>query len=198
MMRSSYLENDFGSVFENTIFAFPPRLAVELGVLDGYSAAYIGRGLKKVEKLKGSVGHLDAYDLWEDYEFKHGRMEDVQLVLKAAGVDKYVSLHKADAFIAHEKYDNNSIDFLHIDISNDGDIIQQMVSNWTPKLRHCGLFLFEGGSEERDQVEWMIKYDKKPIRPVLDSNPIIRDNYIYGSYVMMPSLTIMKKITLTE
>jgi len=196
VVRSSYRKNNFGKVFQNTVFNYPPRIAVELGVLDGYSTSYIGRGLSKVERLKGTAGHLHAYDLWEDYPFKHGKMEDVQLVLEAVQVDKFVTLYKQDAFTVHYGYEDSSVDFLHVDLSNTGGLIETMIKFWTPKMRHCGLFLFEGGSEERDNIEWMKKYEGTPIRPVLDSNPIIRDNYIYGTYGDFPSLTVMKKITL--
>jgi len=195
-IRSSYRKNSFGKVFQSTVLNYPPNIAVELGVLNGYSACYIGLGLRDVQQIKGSAGHLHAYDLWEDYPFKHAKMEDAQLTLEAAHVEKFVTLHKGDASGVHCDYKEKSVDFLHVDISNDGDIIEQMVGLWTPKMRHCGLFLFEGGSEERDDVEWMKKYNRRSIRSVLNSNSIIQDNYIYGTYGRFPSLTVMKKITL--
>jgi len=196
VIRSSYRRNSFSKIFENTVFSFPPRMAVELGILDGYSAFSIGRGLRKAHEIKGSIGHLHAYDLWDDYPYKHGNMEMVQVALGAAKVEDYVTLHKADAFLVHREYEDDSVDFLHVDISNTGGVIKHMVEHWTPKIRHCGLFLFEGGSEERDNVEWMKKYEGAPIRPVLGSNPIIKENYIYGTYGLFPSLTVMKKVTL--
>lgn len=195
-MRSSYMVNNFDRILENTVFAFSSMVAVELGVLDGYSTISIANGLLKVTKYKkGGRGHLYAYDLWEDYEYNHGDMDKVRNGLKNSNVSEYVTLYKKDAFTVHADYEDNSVDFLHIDISNTGSIIREMVKLWTPKLRHCGLFLFEGGSIERDNIEWMKKYNKEPIRDELDSNPIIKENYIYGTYSDFPSLTVMKKIT---
>lgn len=194
-MRSSYIQNNFGKIFENTIFAFPPRIAVEIGVLDGYSTVNIGAGLAKGFRFKGHRGHLHAYDLWDEYPYKHGCMDKVKEELRDRNLEEYVTLYKMDAFKVHEKYEDKSVDFIHIDISNDGDIIQKMVELWTTKIRNSGLFLFEGGSKERDEIRWMKEYNKKPIRPVLDSLDIIRENYIYGSYGKYPSLTIMKKVT---
>ena len=50
--------------------------------------------------------------------------------------------------------------------------------------------ILEGGSEERDNVEWMNKYNKPKIQPVLkkyDNDVIIT---VLNDY---PSLTLIKK-----
>jgi hypothetical protein len=50
--------------------------------------------------------------------------------------------------------------------------------------------IMEGGSEERDCVEWMVKYDKPKIRPILQK---------YSNSVKIevledfPSITLIKK-----
>ena len=46
----------------------------------------------------------------------------------------------------------------------------------------------EGGSKERDNVEWIIKYNKKPINPYLMS---IEENYKIEIIEKFPSLTII-------
>jgi predicted O-methyltransferase YrrM len=191
-IRSSYMSNNIGEFIFNTILAFPPGRAVELGVLDGYSSFHIAKAFQ-IMKLRNTI--LEAYDLFEDYPYKHGSMESVSEYLSLVGVKEYVNLFKENAFIVHKKYKDDSIDFIHIDISNDGDIFNFMIEKWTPKLRHCGILLFEGGSEERDNVEWMIKYAKKPIRPEMNSNKIFNENYIYGTMEKFPSITVAKKVT---
>lgn len=192
-MRSSYARNQFSHTFIDIVCAVPPSIAVEIGVLDGYSAISIAKGLAKVDFFKNQIGHLFAYDLWEDYKYRHGNIEDVQVELKSAKIDNYVTLLKMDAFEVHKEYEDNSVGLVHIDISNDGDILKEMVEVWTPKLKAGGIFLFEGGSEERDRVEWMMKYEKKPIRPEFISNKIIQDNYMYGVYSKFPSMIIARK-----
>ena len=194
-MHSSYMANNFYDVICNTVFAFPASVAVELGVLDGYSTMAIAESLSQISILKQQTGHLHSYDLWEDYPYRHGDIDKVTKMLKDNDLLEFVSLYKMDAYEVHNSYEDNSVDLLHIDISNDGDALEKMMELWHPKIRHCGLILFEGGSEERDKIEWMVKYNKKPIRPVLDSLKIIQENYIYGTYDLFPSLTIMKRIT---
>ena len=48
-----------------------------------------------------------------------------------------------------------------------------------------GIMIMEGGSEQRDNVEWMIKYNKPKIQPVIKK---------YGLNVVgtFPSITIIK------
>ena len=190
-MYSSYKENNFNEIFYETVLEFPPQVAVELGVLEGYSTIAIARALDK-----SGVGHLDAYDIWEDYKYRHSTQGEVQKAINTWDLSKVVTLHKQDAYTVHENYEDRSVHLLHIDISNDGDVFNTMLANWDSKVSHCGLILFEGGSEERDKVEWMVKHNKKPIRPEISSNQLANTNYIYGGYNAFPSLTIMKKITL--
>jgi len=195
-MQSSYAKNNLGEIFLTHIKCFKPLVAVELGILDGYSTSFIAQGLKINKERWGLNGHLDAYDLWDLYPYKHGNMKEVKDFLDnilLGQSEKFVTLHKGDAFSVYQNYPDKSIHFLHIDISNTGDILRDIMSLWDRKIYQGGIICFEGGSEERDNVEWMIKYNKLPIKLELESNPIIKKNYIYGTYNMYPSLTILYK-----
>jgi len=191
-MRSSYIENNYGEIFENIAFAFIPHICVELGVLDGYSTLHIAKGMKKLARLSNHIGHIHSYDLWEDYLYKHGSLNEVNNMLRNNGVDEFVTLHKMDAYKVHNEYEDHTIDLLHVDISNDGKVLEYMLENWDNKLTFGGMMLFEGGSKERDEVEWMKKYNKKPINPVFDTNSIIT-KYLYATYYVFPSLTLLIK-----
>ena len=48
----------------------------------------------------------------------------------------------------------------------------------------------EGGSEERDSIEWMVKYDKPRIRPVLKK---YSNNVRITVLEDFPSITLIKK-----
>ncbi len=188
-MRSSYLQNNFGEVFGAIIDGFKPKLCVELGVLDGYSAIAIGQALKKI----GAGGTLKAYDLFEAYQYKHGSQEAVEWAIAAAGLMEVVSLEKADAYNVASWYHSCSVDLLHVDISNTGETIDMIMEQWDDKMVVGGIILFEGGSEERDLVEWMKAFEKKPIKPAIENNQIIKDKYIYGTYFKFPGLTMCLK-----
>ena len=57
---------------------------------------------------------------------------------------------------------------MHLDISNDGKTIENTVEALEDKIRDGLVILFEGGSEERDNVVWMKDYNKKPINSIKD------------------------------
>lgn len=191
-MNSSYEQNNCGEIFKNLILKYKPLKAVELGVLHGYSTFYIATALKLNKMLLNIDGHLDSYDLWEDYPYKHGNMEHVQRMLKSDKLNSFVTLHKGDAFDVHVNY-KQEINFLHVDISNTGETVRKIMELWNDKIVCGGIIIFEGGSEERDKVEWMIKYDKAPIRPEIFNNKIINVCYTYAIYPQFPSLTVLHK-----
>lgn len=193
MIKSSYAKNNFGPIFKNTIISFKPHVCVELGVLNGYSTFWTAFGLKHNHLIHFHRGHLHCYDLWEDYAFSHGDKKEVENLLEKNKVSEYVTLNHGNAFDIHSKWGNKSLGFLHVDISNDGETVKQIMENWHPKLSMGGLILFEGGSEERDKIEWMKKYNKKSIRKEINENKIINLFYQYGTYNKFPSLTIMVK-----
>lgn len=192
---SSYAKNDFGLIFRALISAYPPYLAVELGVLHGYSTLIIALGIKSLHEAEGPFGHLHSYDLFEDYPYRHGNLADVTALLKRNDVSQYVSLEKRDVFKVSESFEDGSVDFLHIDINNDGDIFDLMLEEWTSKLRYGSIIAFEGGSEERDNIEWMKKYKRPSIKMALEKNKLANSQYIYGTYSKFPSLTILLKKT---
>jgi len=183
-MRTSYEQNNYGEVLFNTVQTFLPLCAVELGVLDGYSTFHIARG------LKGSPGHLDAYDLFDEYAYKHGNQAEVQKYLQSCKVEDYVTLKQGDAFEVHDNYQNGSVGFLHIDISNTGEIMNRLIDLWHPKIDVGGLICIEGGTVERDNVEWMREYHKGAIKTEIESNMIIKSSYVYATYLPFPGLTV--------
>jgi predicted O-methyltransferase YrrM len=192
-MRSSYIENNYGEVLKAYILNWRPSTLVELGVLDGYSTIAIGEAIKEMNFLYGMTSKLDAYDLFEDYEFKHGNKEEVEKVIAEKGLTDCIRVIKGDAYQVHTKYDDNTIQFLHVDISNTGDTLKTILQNWCPKIIQRGLVMFEGGSDERDHNEWMTKFNKPPIKMALETDKFVNDNYIYGSYWAYPSLTVLLK-----
>jgi predicted O-methyltransferase YrrM len=191
-MDSSYIQNNCGEIIKNFVVAFRPLKAVELGVLNGYSTSYIAEGLKFNKTFFDTDGHLDSYDLWEEYKYKHGDMQEVQQMLKTKKLDDFVTLNKGNAFEVYSNY-NQEIDFLHVDISNTGEIVRKIIELWNDKIVNNGIVIFEGGSEERDKIEWMISYGKSPIKIELENNSIIKQYYTYTTYIPFPSMTVLIK-----
>lgn len=194
-MKSSYAKNNYAEVLQAIVYAWRPQsfAVVELGVLDGYSTLAIAQGLRENHQRLGIPGILEAYDLFDDYEFTHGAKDEVQKLLTDFGLDKYVTLYKADAFHVHERYNDNSVCFLHVDLDNTGEKVRKILELWNPKMVVGGIILIEGGTEERDRENWMLKYNKAPIKPEIETNPIIAAQYIYATYLKWPGLTFLLK-----
>ena len=69
-------------------------------------------------------------------------------------------------------------DMAHIDISNTGEIIEKVIKAYPDKT-----ILFEGGSKERDIIDWMVKYKAKPLNYI--QKEILNNNF--------PSISLIKK-----
>ena len=192
-MRSSYAKNNYEAIFENVIKIFLPHKCVELGVLDGYSTLHIAKGAMEAFVKSNHPMHLNAYDLWEDYPYKHGSMADVEYMLQRHKVNELVTLHKRDAFTVHDDYAKNSVCFLHVDLSNDGEVLRKIVERWDDKLSFGGMMMFEGGSVERDNVDWMIKYGKESIRDEINTNITLNKKYLFATHYPFPSLSVFIK-----
>src|SRR6185436_5094676 len=145
----------------------------------------------------GAHRKLDAYDLFDDYQYKHGNQAEVQATLDSNGVSDYVNLRKGNAYEVYTHYPDmvldkvRGIEFLHIDISNTGDTLRNLMELWHPKIGQKGLIMIEGGSQERDEVEWMKKYNMPSLKAEIESNPIISKYYFYGTYFQYPSITVL-------
>lgn len=192
-IESSYIANDMGRILKAYILGWKPTSFVELGVLHGYSTLHLAQGIKEIRQLHGIMGKLDAYDLFDDYQYKHGVKEEVEKLLRDNGLDDYVNIIKGNAFEVHKNYADKAVQFLHVDISNTGDTVKKIMELWHPKMCDRGLIIFEGGSEERDNIEWMKKYNMPSIKKEIETNQIINKNYHYGTYFQFPSMTVLLK-----
>jgi len=171
-LRSSYIKNNYGAVLLSLIIGKKPYICIELGVLDGYSAAHIASGLRFNKESFGIDGKLLCWDLW---------------------LTSFVELSKANAFDVHHLIPSYSIDFLHVDVSNDGDVLKNIMKAWNHRIKPSGIIAFEGGNKKRDNIKWMKKYKKPSITKELKSNKIIEEYFNYYILNAFPSMTILQK-----
>ena len=174
-MNSSYNNKvTFGDILNSIVFTLNPKKIVEIGILEGCS-------LECFAESSNSDTIIQAYDIFEEFNGNHANRENLVSRFK-----KYnnVTINYGDFYEVHK--DISNIDIIHIDIANNGDVFEYAVNNYLPKLSENGIMIMEGGSEQRDNVEWMIKYNKPKIQPVIKK---------YGLKVVgtFPSITIIKK-----
>lgn len=172
-MKSSYKKNNYRQIFRD--LAHDKKFIVEFGILDGYSLkAFADTGNK-----------VFGIDLFENYQYNRADYWDI--VQKFKDYSNVYFSH-GDFYKAFHWFRDESIDLLHIDISNDADVYEFAINHYWKKVRKDGLMILEGGSEERDNVEWMKKYNKKPINSYLKSLSLK-----YKIIEKYPSITIFKK-----
>jgi hypothetical protein len=185
IMRSSYLEHNFGPFFQKAVQMFGPKRIVEFGLLDGYSTEYLLNGL-----IYNGFGKLDCFDLFEDFPFNradYGYINKRFLKCKEEGL---IRINKGDFYRQDEILGDQQIDMFHIDIANNGDTYDWFINNYFPKLSSNGIAMLEGGSRERDLVSWMIKYNKPPIHLVLEKLNTCSE-IKYMTIEKFPSITIL-------
>ena len=174
-MNSSYNNKvSFGAILESITIALNPKKIVECGILEGFS-------LKRFAESSNKDTIIQAYDIFDEFDGCHAKKD--KLTALFTDYDN-VSINYGDFYEVHKNI--SDVNIIHIDIANDGDIYEYAIKHYLPKLSDKGVLLMEGGSEERDNVEWMIKYNKSPIQPIVKK---------YGLKVIgeFPSITIIKK-----
>lgn len=178
-IESSYSENDIGKDLYDSVIKNKPKKIIEFGTLFGYSAVAMGMALHELGE-----GKLVVYDLFDKYKFKKSTKEQTQENIDRYGVSDFVELKEMD----FEEWLKNpeQFDMMHLDISNKGDTIERLYEAVKDQIDNGSKVYFEGGSEERDNVEWMKKYNCKKIRDCSVPFELVNEKF--------PSLSVIKKI----
>jgi len=158
-IESSYKKNNIGNTIYDVVLKYKPFKIIDFGVLYGYSTICMAKALKKLGR-----GKIYGYDLWDKYKYKHTSKRKTQQNLDKFNVSDIVKLREKDFYKWLKSREN--FDLLHIDISNDGDIIEEAYKRLKSFIKKGSIVIFEGGTKERDKEKWVIKYGKKPIYPL--------------------------------
>lgn len=180
MIRTSYQNNDlnYGDIITTITKCILPKKIVEIGILDGYS-------LSKFIENSPDDTIIEAYDLFEEFNGNHANKE---YITEKFNQHSNVKIRYGNFYNLHESIGNN-IDILHIDIANNGDVLDFVIKNYFNLMSKNSVIIFEGGSTERDNIEWMNKYNKPKIVPVIEK--LIKLGYNVSVLGKMPSITII-------
>ena len=181
-MRTSYknINLSYGDLLDSITLVKNPKKIVEIGILDGYS-------LECFTKNSNKDTQIYAYDLFENFNGNHSNKSEIISKFSNSSNVKI----ECGNFYELDNIIETNIDIIHIDIANNGDVFEYAIQNYLPKLSENGILLLEGGSIERDNVEWMNKYNKPLINPIIQK--YIKNNLdirVIGSF---PSITIIRK-----
>lgn len=177
-LQSSYRKNNYGEVFEAIAFLSRPKITVEVGVLEGYSASHLAKYSEQ----------LVLVDIFDEFAFHHADRSDIEKKFPQSNI---IHMNYYDFRADNAGPFESGIDLLHVDIANTGDTYRHFLSEWYPCLSEGGIAILEGGSEERDGYWWMKAFKKPPIRAALDE---FREAGIQFHVIeAFPSLTIVRK-----
>ena len=157
-IESSYKKNNLGQTLYDLVIEHKPHNIVEFGCLYGYSTVAMAMALRDLGR-----GKIISCDIWDRYQYKHTTLNIPQSHIENHNLSEYVEFRDMDYWDWLDNPELLSFDFLHLDISNTGDIITNTYNKLKPYVQEGAVLVFEGGSNERDQEEWMIKYNKIPI-----------------------------------
>lgn len=165
------VKGNYGPLFYGITALVNPQVAVEIGVCQGYSSIFIAQAIKDCD----DGGILKCYDLWQDDESKtnftekqkgkHLTSQDFLFtnMLYEQDLEDHVEVYTQEAFNVLPNFEADSVDMIHLDIGNCGDVLNKILPEVLRTLKIGGYFLFEGGSPWRDKVDWMLEHDKAPI-----------------------------------
>jgi hypothetical protein len=162
---SSFSANNLGESIYSCVKLFRPTCVIELGALGGYSSISILQALSSFQH----DAQLFTYDLFEDYPYnnisqdkyisnlaRHSHTYDQSIKHTIQKLDVISNINQ---IIERHKFRDPSRTMLFVDISNTADNLSLIFD----ANIYSFPVLFEGGTKERDNVEWMIKYNKTPI-----------------------------------
>ena len=203
-LHSSYnkkqISESYGNLFYGITSLHNPKKVVEIGTCKGYSSVYMAKAIKDCN----NGGLIHCYDLWEDetnksnfHELQKGKHltsneKEFNETLNKLKLNDYVKIYTKEAFSVLEGFKKDSVDIIHVDIGNCGSVLEKIIPSVIKCLKNNGMFLFEGGSEYRDNLEWANKFKKKHIKEVLENNALIGLNFEKITFDIYPSLTMLK------
>lgn len=183
-LQSSYAARGYGAFIYALLRVLKPRSAVEVGVFQGFSLLTAAAALRD-----NGAGHITGYDLFEAYPHRHADRAGVEAEVLRSGLQPWITLEAADLEDIHHRH--QAVDYLHVDVSNNGDTYQRVFDHWTDKVRQ--VILLEGGSQERDNVDWMHRYHKPAIGPAIAMLRRAHPQWSMTVLCPFPSMTVALK-----
>lgn len=151
------------------VYDLKPATIIEYGTGDGGTAVTMGLALLDLYESIGHKGKIQSYDLFEK-ESEGKYIRDVQNPFTDDNAKSLVNEYKLNDIISisHGDFSNftsdTKFDLLYFDIGNHGENVLDMYNLCKDSIESGSIVLFEGGSEDRDNVRWM--YNKQKINSV--------------------------------
>jgi tRNA A58 N-methylase Trm61 len=137
---SSFRANNIGRTFYDFVTLHKPNKIIEFGSSNGYSAIAMAMACKDLNK-----GHVYSYDNWDFYPREQVSEGNCNNHASQNKVGNFVTFAEKDFF----DWEPEECDIFVMDMENSGDKITKVYEVMKDK---CKFFLFEGGSQDRDDI----------------------------------------------
>lgn len=158
-------------VLYSLVISFRPKKIVEYGTALGGTAITMGLALKELKELEDHKGHIYTYDTFEvQSKGEIGSSPNYQAAMSNIdtyypNIREFVTVDRGDFFKFNED-ESKSFDLLYFDIDNDGDKLIEMYKGCERLIQEGSVVVFEGGSQIRDDVEWMVSLNKTKMNSI--------------------------------
>lgn len=151
------------------ILQFKPKKIIEYGTEYGGTSIIMSLALKQLKEEENHIGKIYTYDTFEDQSKgeigSSPRLELAKKNLSSPFIKDFVEVNKGN-FWEFCKSKNKDFDLLYFDIDNDGDKVLEMYEGCKENIKEGSIILFEGGSNTRDSVTWMVNLKKRKINDI--------------------------------
>ena len=151
------------------ILDIKPKTIIEYGTEHGGTAIVMGLALKQLFEDENHTGIIYSYDTFENQsKGEIGSSPNYQIALQNIHAYNLQNFIKVDYGDFYEFCDrpNKEFDLLYFDIDNDGDKLLEMYNGCKTNIDNGSIVIFEGGSEVRDNVGWMIEKNKNKMNNI--------------------------------
>ena len=176
-------------ILYNIVLIFKPKTIIEFGTEHGGTAIVMGLALKELNETEQHIGKVFTYDTFDhqskgeigsnpNFQYAKHNIENYY-----PSVKEFIEVDRGD-FFAFNDDSNKQYDLLYFDIDNDGDKLLEMYEKNISNIEQGSIVIFEGGSEIRDNVPWMIQKNKTKMNDVNVPYTLLTPNQKYSCSII--------------
>ena len=158
-------------ILYSIVLDIKPTTVIEYGTEHGGTAIVMGLALKQLYEEEQHKGIIHTYDTFEKQsKGEIGSSPNYNSAISNInnyGLQEYVKVDYGDFFEFCDR-PNKKFDLLYFDIDNDGEKVLEMYNGCLDNIKEGSVVIFEGGSQIRDDVEWMNLLNKVKINSIKD------------------------------
>lgn len=176
-------------ILYSLVVALKPKTIIEFGTALGGTAITMALALKELQERENHQGIIFTYDTFEvqskgeigsnpNFQYAYNNINSYTPTVR-----DFIRIDRGD-FFEFNKDINKQYDLLYFDIDNDGEKLLEMYENNKVNIEKGAIVIFEGGSEVRDNVPWMLEKNKVKMTQVDVPYTLLTPNQKYSCSII--------------